>query len=75
MPKTTVCKPYRYNTEAYRARKAQILAKKQKNGALGSVDDADSSSEDEDDPSKYKNVECFWDLDELERMQLDEQTI
>jgi hypothetical protein len=75
VPKATVCKPYRYNTEAYRARKAQVLAKKQKTGASGAVDDADSSSEDEDDPSKYRNIECFWDLDELERMQLDEQTI
>ena len=76
MPKTTVCKPYRYSTEAYRARKAHMLEKKrQRFGALGAVDDSDSSSEDESDPAKYKNNDCYWDIDQLERMQLDEVTV
>jgi len=36
---------------------------------------SDSSSEEEEDETKYTNCDCFWDADQLEKMQLDEITI
>jgi len=45
-------------------------------GKLGSLNgDSSSDSEDENDPYKYKDDQCYWDEEQLEKMQLDEDNI
>ena len=40
---------------------------------MGSLDgESSSDSEEESDPYKYKDDQCYWDEGELEKMQLDE---
>jgi hypothetical protein len=41
----------------------------------GGYEDADSESEDYDDPEYFRDLDCFFDEDELKRIQLDEITI
>lgn len=42
-------------------------------GKIGSLDgESSSDSEEESDPYKYKDDQCYWDEGELEKMQLDE---
>jgi hypothetical protein len=45
------------------------------NKSLGTGMSSDSSSENEDDETKYQDCDCFWDTEQLEKMQLDEITI
>lgn len=91
VPKTLTCKPWRYETPAYLERKERVARKKalDRKAKLAShqsaADDeekslegrivSETSSEAEDDPTKYTDCSCFWDVDQLEKMQLDEITI
>jgi hypothetical protein len=39
------------------------------------ADESSSDSEDEADPYKYVDDQCFWDEEQIEKMQLDEDTV
>jgi len=43
-----------------------ILQKRGK--PIRKIEDTDSSSEDESDPNKFKNLDCFFDEDQLMKM-------
>ena len=65
--------PYRYRTEDYIDRKRKFVRNK-RGIHIRSIEETDSSSEDDEDPRKFEDSEVYWDQDELERMQLDEFT-
>lgn len=70
-------KPYRYHTEAQLQRKLHM--RHHLHGPLGKYggksDESSSDSEDESDPYKYVDDQCFWDEMQIEQMQLDEETV
>lgn len=63
-----------YRTRDYLQRKERMI-KKTKPWYQGNVSDVDSDSEDHDDKDYFKDIECFFDEDELMRIQLDEVNI
>lgn len=73
MPKQATCDAYRYRTDAQQRRK-KILREHLfgLGGKMGSLDgESSSDSEEEGDPYKYKDDQCYWDEGQLEKMQLD----
>lgn len=63
-----------YRTREYLQRK-QMIVKKTKPWYQGNVSEVDSDSEGHDDKDYFKDIDCFFDEKELNRIQLDEVTI
>jgi len=62
VPNSIETKPYRYYTDDYFNRKKRKLeAKTRQILTVEEVEDADSSSGDEDDNMKYRDHRCFFD--------------
>lgn len=60
VPKDLKVPSYRYKNKAYLARKAAII-RTTLPFFVDNVEEADSGSEEDDNPEKYKDLQCFWD--------------
>ena len=67
VPITLEVVPFRYKSREYLERKMRIILQK-RGKPIRKIEDTDSSSEDESDPNKFKNLDCFFDEDQLMKM-------
>lgn len=74
MPKSNNAKPFRYRTHAYLDHKEERRERKwgSERPARRSDSASSSSSDDDNDPKKFLDDDCFWDEQELIKMQMDE---
>ena len=60
-PISSTATPYRYHTDAQLQRKLHMRHHKHGASKFGDSDESSSDSEEESDPYKYVDDQCYWD--------------